>query len=263
MCDVMSNTTPPAKRQRLGTADCEWNYKILAHGQYRHTVLPDEEIPFVNRYNEVYDLLLVNADALIELLRCREQKQTNISTWRPFHVAVAAQMFGNGKTALGRNFIRQLSDTGFETFAKEKIAFLANEAFGKALVQEWELAKGAEYTRYDLSGCATLKAVADLLKCDKHGHVAVHIAEHICSLAENGPRFVHFDEVGDLGQEIAQLREAIRQTWIKILTSPEAQMPRIHFYISGKSVPLAAIGGPSSPVGTKWIILDLLKEIMI
>ena len=39
-------------------------------------------------------------------------------------------------------------------------------------------------------------------------------------------------------------------------------MPRIYFYLSGKSVPLTAIGGSDSGVGPKWIILDLLQELM-
>ena len=30
-------------------------------------------------------------------------------------------------------------------------------------------------------------------------------------------------------------------------------MPRVYFYLSGKCVPLTAIGGPDSRVGTKWI----------
>ncbi|CAE7823064.1 unnamed protein product [Symbiodinium sp. CCMP2592] len=40
----------------------------------------------------------------------------------------------------------------------------------------------------------------------------------------------------------------------------QGDMPRIYFYLSGKSVPLNAIGGCGSPVGTKWIILNLLQE---
>ena len=41
----------------------------------------------------------------------------------------------------------------------------------------------------------------------------------------------------------------------------DSDMPRIYFYLSGKSVPLSAIGGSGSPVGTKWIILNLLEEL--
>ena len=42
----------------------------------------------------------------------------------------------------------------------------------------------------------------------------------------------------------------------------DGDMPRIYFYLSGKSVPLNSIGGSGSPVGTQWIILDLLQERM-
>ena len=39
-------------------------------------------------------------------------------------------------------------------------------------------------------------------------------------------------------------------------------MPRVYFYLGGKSVPLTAIGGADCRVGTKWIILDLLQRLM-
>ena len=47
-----------------------------------------------------------------------------------------------------------------------------------------------------------------------------------------------------------------------IMLKRQGEMPRIYFYLSGKSVPLTALGGADSPVGTKWIILDLLEELM-
>ena len=72
--------------------------------------------------------------------------------------------------------------------------------------------------------------------------------------------FVHFDEIGDLQLNVKQLREAVRRVW-ELMLQHQGDMPRIYFYLSGKSVPLSAIGGSSSPVGTKWIILNLLEEL--
>ena len=74
------------------------------------------------------------------------------------------------------------------------------------------------------------------------------------------PLFVHFDEIGDLQDNVKELREAVRQVW-ELMLQHQGDMPRIYFYLSGKSVPLNAIGGSGSPVGTKWIILDLLEEL--
>ena len=72
--------------------------------------------------------------------------------------------------------------------------------------------------------------------------------------------FVHLDEIGDLQDNVRELREAVRQVW-ELMLKHQGDMPRIYFYLSGKSVPLHAIGKSGSPVGTKWIILDLLEEL--
>ena len=53
----------------------------------------------------------------------------------------------------------------------------------------------------------------------------------------------------------------MRRVW-DLMLKHDGDMPRIHFYLSGKSVPLTALGGEGSAVGTKWIILDLLQELM-
>ena len=77
----------------------------------------------------------------------------------------------------------------------------------------------------------------------------------------NTPLFVHFDEVGSLAAKVRDLRDAVQQTW-HLMLQCGGDMPRIYFYLSGKSVPLTATGGSDSGVGTKWIILDLLQELM-
>ena len=255
-----SNGEPANKIRRLDTGG-DWNRKVLASGPYAE-VLPDSSVPFVNRHEEIYDLFEANADVILQLLRARAQS-VEIDNWRPCRVAIAVQMFGSGKTTLGRNFIKQLKDSEYEKFAEGKIARLDNK---ESLQAEWNLVKEARNQYWDLSGCHTLEAVADRLGCKSQGDVSGHIANHVMGKAiEAGatqpstkPLFVHFDEVGALGNQVVDLREAIRQTWSKMLE--HEPMPRIYFFLSGKGVPLSALGKHSSPIGTKWIILDLLKE---
>ena len=48
----------PEKRHRLTPNDCE--SKVLGSGEYSG-VLPDDEVPFVNRHSELFDLFHANA----------------------------------------------------------------------------------------------------------------------------------------------------------------------------------------------------------
>ena len=107
----------PEKRQRLTSND--WASKVLGSGDYSK-VLPHNEVPFVNRHSELFDLFHVNAAVILKLLDCR-RKEVSIDDWRPCSVAVAAQMFGSGKTTLGRNFIKQLKDQETNNFIQEKL----------------------------------------------------------------------------------------------------------------------------------------------
>ncbi|CAE7249309.1 unnamed protein product [Symbiodinium sp. CCMP2592] len=159
---------------------------------------------------------------------------SDIDDWRLCSVAVAAQMFGSGKTTLGRNFITQLK------------------------------AQSAAMQHFDLRSCTTLSHVVyKLYGRTEGGPETVKIAEWIFNKVVecNTPLFVHFDEVGSLGANVRDLRDAVQQTWHPMLQCG-GDMPRIYFCLSGKSVPLTAVGGPASGVGTKWIILDLLQELM-
>lgn len=256
-----SSEEPANKIRRLDTGG-DWNRKVLASGPYAE-VVPHCSVPFVNRHEEIFDLFEANADVILQLQRARAQIEF-IDDWRPCRVAIAAQIFGSGKTTLGRNFIQQLKDSEYEKFAKEKIARLENKMIEDSLEAEWNLMKRARTQYWDLSGCHTVEAVADRLTGKSHGDVSGHIANHVmCKAIVGGatPLFVHFDEVGELGNQVADLREAIRQTWSKMLEQEADQpMPRIYFFLSGRDVPLNALGKQGSPIGTKWIILDMLKE---
>ncbi|CAJ1403875.1 unnamed protein product [Effrenium voratum] len=258
---LASSEEPANKMRRLNTGE-DWNRKLLASGPYA-AVVPDGSVPFVNRHEEMFDLFEANADVILRLQRARAES-LQIDNWRPCRVAIAAQMFGSGKTTLGRNFIQQLKDSEYEKFAKEKIARLENKMIEESLEAEWNLMKRARTLYWDLSGCHTVEAVADRLTGKSHGDVSGHIANHVmCKAIKGGatPLFVHFDEVGELGNQVGDLREAIRQTWSKMLEQEADQpMQRIYFFLSGRDVPLNALGKPGSPIGTKWIILDMLKE---
>ena len=104
----------PSKRQCLTPND--WESRVLGSGDYKE-VLPEHVV--VNRHSEVFDLFHVNAAVILRLLDCRRAKQ-DIDNWRPCSVAVAAQMFGSGKTTLGRNFIKQLENSEFVELWKGK-----------------------------------------------------------------------------------------------------------------------------------------------
>ena len=137
---------PSAKRQRL--THNKWEDIVLDDG----TDLPSHQLPFVNRQREIFELFHVNAKVIRFLLQSRLRRESSIGDWRPCSLAVAAQMFGSGKTALGRNFTRQLKEPVIEPM-------LENEVDAGTL-DEWKeelkLARQAKSTRHDLTGCATL-----------------------------------------------------------------------------------------------------------
>ena len=247
----------PEKRQRL-TPDDDWKSKVLGSGNYSG-VLPHDKVPFVNRHSEVFDLFHVNAAVILKLLDCR-RKKVSIRDWRPCSVAVAAQMFGSGKTTLGDNFIKQLNDEKTKAFILQKLT-------GDDWRDELTRAQSAASWYYNLIGCKTMHDVAKKLDYeqfkDRSPTGALDSAQYIFKLAvATGEKsvFVHLDEIGDLQDNVRELREAVRQVW-ELMLKHQGDMPRIYFYLSGKSVPLNSIGKSGSPVGTKWIILDLLEEL--
>ena len=245
----------PEKRQRLTHDD--WESKVLGSGDYTK-VLPHNEVPFVNRHGELFDLFYVNAAVILKLLDCRRE-EVGIRDWRPCSVAVAAQMFGSGKTTLGDNFIKQLKEQETNNFIQEKLT-------GDDWRDELTRAQSAASWYYNLNGCKNMYDVGIRLDFerfkDSPATTPDHIAQYIFAkvLELDGPVFVHFDEIGDLQLNVKELREAVRRVW-ELMLQHQGDMPRIYFYLSGKSVPLSAIGGSSSPVGTKWIILNLLEEL--
>ena len=161
---------------------------------------------------------------------------------------------------MGRNFIKQLKDN-------ETKAFILSKLTGDDWKKELTRAQSAASWYYNLNGCESMYDVGTVLDYDKFKDRSstgpVHIAQYIFAkvLELDGPVFVHFDEIGDLQLNVRKLREAVRRVW-ELMLKHDGDMPRIYFYLSGKSVPLTALGGEGSAVGTKWIILDLLQELM-
>ena len=146
----------PEKRLRLTPND--WESKVLGSGEYKE-VLPDNNVPFVNRHSELFDLFHVNAAVILKLLDCRRTKE-NIDNWRPCSVAVAAQMFGSGKTTLGRNFTKQLNDEKTKAFILQKLT-------GDDWRHELTEAQRAASQHYNLNGCKTMHDVAKKLDYDQ------------------------------------------------------------------------------------------------
>ena len=88
------------------------------------------------------------------------------------------------------------------------------------------------------------------------------LAEYIFQQARDSqkPQFIDFDEIGNLQENVQQLRNVVWNVWNLMLQYTGEDMPRIYFYLSGKDVPLTALdSAATSPMGTRWIVLDSLK----
>ena len=216
-----------------------------------------------------FQLLQANLDALCAMRQGTEETQD----FRPFKVPFAAQMFGSGKTTLGKNFISQLGDAELRSYVCKRIES-RDEAHKTQFLEELDVAKGAARLYIDLRetegftaavGCVARPiGVARLVADDDPPALALYLFNHAARVGNR--LFVHFDEVGGLReQDLRMLRGIVVRTWMLINQAAVRQEnpPRIYFYLSGKGVPLLSLGGVGSPVGTKWIILDKLGEAHI
>lgn len=192
----------------------------------------------------------------------------------------AAQMFGAGKTMLGRNLVTQLKKADSELQAHLKDFLDAERSrgedgrkFAEFFSQEVEKFKQAEQLYVDLRGLSDVAAVpgatakvAGVQMPQSITDVADAIAQVLIEAArEKAPLFVHFDEIGvfQAPEAVRKLRDGVIRTWEGMNRDAieGKAMPRIYFYLSGKGVPLLSLGtSPLSPVGTRWIILDKLHE---
>ena len=242
--------------------DRDWEDKILATGDYS-SVLPPDAMPFVNRQYELFQLLRENIDAILMLL------DGEVTDFRRLRVCFSAQMFGAGKTTLGKNFLSQINSEAFEVYAHEMISNRSqNEQ--KDWVAEWQRAKEARQLYVDVHGRHAVHGVLDAIQ--KKGNIATlqssedsvnRFADLVLTIASQEPDralFVHIDELGELGNDVSLIRNGVRATWQRMNDEREKEMPRIYFFLSGKGIPIEAIGKATSPVGTRWILLDHLHQ---
>ena len=242
--------------------DWDWDNKILAAGNYSD-ILPEKSMPFVNRQYELFQLLCENIDAILMLL------DGEVENFRPLRVCFSAQMFGAGKTTLGKNFLSQIKSKAFEVYAREMISKRSQKK-QKDWLAEWQRAKGARQLYVDVGGRRTVDGVLDAIQ--KKGNIATlqssedsvnRFADLVLTIASQEPDralFVHIDELGELGNDVSLIRNGVRATWQRMNEEREKEMPRIYFFLSGKGIPIGAIGKATSPVGTRWILLDHLHQ---
>ena len=242
--------------------DRDWNKKILATGDYS-SILPDKSMPFVNRQYELFQLLCENIDAILMLL------DGPVKNFRRLNVCFSAQMFGAGKTTLGDNFLSQINSEAFEVYAREMISNRSHNE-QKDWLAEWQRAKRARQLYVDVGGRRTVDGVLDAIQ--KKGNIATlqssedsvnRFADLVLTIASQEPDralFVHIDELGELGNVVSLIRNGVRATWQRMNEEREKEMPRIYFFLSGKGIPIRAIGKATSPVGTRWILLDHLHQ---
>ena len=242
--------------------DRDWNKKILATGDYS-SILPDKSMPFVNRQYELFQLLCENIDAILMLL------DGPVENFRRLNVCFSAQMFGAGKTTLGKNFLSQINSEDFEDCARKMISKRSQKE-QKDWVAEWQRAKGARQLYVDVHDCGTIEGVLDEVSATgnittppRSGEPLLRFAEVIFTIASQRPDralFVHIDELGELGNDVSLIRNGVRATWKRMNKEREKEMPRIYFFLSGKGIPIGTIGKATSSVGTRWILLDHLHQ---
>ena len=75
---------------------------MQCYGPFRD-VLHDSSMPFVNRRNAVATMANIYGDNAIAL-----RDPATVDNMRAVRLLVSSQMFGSGKTAMGREFIGQL-----------------------------------------------------------------------------------------------------------------------------------------------------------
>lgn len=117
----------------------------------------------------------------------------------------AAQMFGAGKTRIGREFIGQLSLTTNDIFEKYCPLYMKH-CLQQLLDIVREFSTSAKYCRYD---CLGVETYDDLCKCyaPKFTSMSQYIVDE-CAKSQSC-LFFHFDEIGDFSDgNLRRLRNA-------------------------------------------------------
>ena len=222
-------------------------------------------MPFVNRFDEVFELLQANIGVTLALT-----KGHDVTDYRAMRVCFGAQMFGSGKTTLGKNFVSALSDHKVMSHIEKRLSEMQDSPeYVERFRREWDLAKQASMLYVDIADARLFGQIPSLVAAAAGVPDSVYngsaqgfadiLLRHTSELGT--PLFVHIDEIGNLpADELRALRDSVRRVWLEMnhLALTVQDMPRIYFFLSGKGVSLASLGGSTSPVGTRWIVLDML-----
>ena len=217
-------------------------------------------MPFVNRYDEVFELLQANIGAHLALMNGRV-----VVNYRSMDVCFGAQMFGSGKTTLGENFIAALNDSNVASHFETRLSD-SNPDYVRLFHREWALAKEATPLFVDIRALGEFREIprriAACAGIDNASTLGFADTVMLAAAKQKTALFVHIDEIGNLPvSDLRKLRDGVVATWqhMNSISLAEHDMPRIYFFLSGKGVSLASLGGGTSPVGSRWIILDMLQ----
>ena len=123
----------------------DWENLILARGSYN--TLPDDAM---HRTTELFAIIEENIEAIRQL-----NISTNLTDYRKMKVCFAAQMFGTGKTMLGRNLVPQL-----------KLAKSDLQAHLKAFLDK-EKAKGEDGRKFAQASRTALCGPQGVIRCGR------------------------------------------------------------------------------------------------
>jgi len=187
--------------------------------------------PFVNRHNAILKIAHTNAELILAFRRA-----VNIQNYRSYSFCFAAQMYGAGKTRLGRemqNVLKNINvDEGIQRLTKSP----GNVPLLKQIISEFS--KGS-IKYFDLGRRSSFSMVARFV-CGKYD-TGVEIDElmlggellKICREAGQ-PILFHFDECGMLPvDDLRRLRDACL-TSLEIMSKEELRSCFPFFYFSGR-----------------------------
>ena len=170
---------------------------------------------------------------------------SEISNNELFIARVHPQYYGSGKTTLGKQFFRQLTDPRVQAFFHDRL----KEPEHNHLSDEWDALKaGLGSAKHLFVPAAAYPNIVQCLSSEllEVGYTDAEevegvVAECLVTYAakQNGPVLVHFDEVGShWGYKIQSLQCLAAETWKKLHTMTDDGkhvMPTIYFLATGKS----------------------------
>ena len=218
------------------------------------------QTPFLNRKKELVELAIHNAH-FVNFTK----KNSGADNWRDVSFVYAAQMYGAGKSRIGRDFVEQTS-----ILLKDNDAYAYHEYCPHHLKSELpellpilEQFSGARSYRYDLNLAESFEEVVS--QCQRivvdrnQKQLFANFLFEKCVSADS-PIFFHFDEVGRLG--VDDLRRLRDSCWLCLQALDYQQLQRCFpfFFFSGRDAAYDQLGSAGSPVGSHWLILEPLER---